>query len=160
MKPTAYIETTVISYLTGRPSRDLIVAAHQQITIEWWERSRMNYDFYISEFVRIEASKGDLHAAEKRMNVVNKLTLLEITNRVRELATVIMQKGLLPRQAVEDAFHISTATVHCLDYLVTWNCKHIANAAKRGTIELICRRQGFDPPVICTPEQLPPRSPI
>ncbi|TAK53414.1 MAG: DNA-binding protein [Bacteroidetes bacterium] len=154
MKPSAYIETSVISYLTGRPSRDLIVAAHQQITTDWWERHREHYRLYISEFVSLEASKGDVHAAEKRMIVVNQLELLEVNEIARELAMIIIQKGLLPREAVEDAFHIAVATVHRVDYLVTWNCKHIANAEIQKIIAKTVAESGFELPTICTPEEL------
>ncbi|MBS4028878.1 MAG: type II toxin-antitoxin system VapC family toxin [Ignavibacteriales bacterium] len=154
MKPTVYIETTVISYLTARPSRDLIVAAHQQITLDWWEKKHNNYDFYVSEFVLKEASKGDATAAQKRMDVVNKITLLRITDEITSLGILFMKQAHLPKNATEDALHIATATVHQMDYLVTWNCKHIANAEIQKMLKNIAASNGYELPLICTPEEL------
>lgn len=153
-KPTVYLETSVISYLTARPSRDLIVAAHQQITHEWWEDDRVGFDLYISLFVQQEAAGGDPQAAQKRFQVVSGLALLDVTDEVGELAAIIMAQTGLPTKAGVDALHMAVAAVNNIDYLLTWNCKHIANAALRPQIEAVCRAGGYKPPVLCTPEEL------
>ncbi len=148
------METSVVSYLTALPSSRLLLAAHQQITQEWWS-GRSAYQIYISQFVLDEASRGDPAAAERRTNALQGLQLLDITGDVVALASMLIARGGLPQKARLDAFHVAVATVHGMDYLLTWNCKHIANAAHRAKMEEICRLEGFEPPVICTPMELP-----
>jgi hypothetical protein len=123
-----YIETTIPSYLTARPSRDIVQAARQQLTREWWEVERRNYDLCISQIVLDEAAAGDAEAAQRRMVVIDALPLLDLTFEVDALAGTIMQSGLLPASASRDAVHIAVATVHQVHFLLTWNCRHIANA--------------------------------
>jgi hypothetical protein len=154
MKPKAYIETSIVSYLTARQSRDLVVAAHQQVTHEWWA-SRRNFELFASPFVVDEASAGDESAATSRLAVLAEAALLEITEDVITLAEKLIAGGGLPAQARVDALHISMAAVHGMNYLLTWNCKHIANATLRGKIEELCREAGVEPPAICTPLELP-----
>jgi predicted nucleic acid-binding protein len=154
MKPKVYIETTVISYLTARPSRDLIIAAHQQVTQEWWEEYAPHFDLYISQQVLQEATAGDTQAAEHRLQTLEGLPLLEMQVEVLTLARALITDGVIPSKAAEDALHIAVATVHGMDYLVTWNCKHIANAVTRNAVIEVCRSYGYEPPVICTPEEL------
>ena len=149
-----YLETTIPSYLTSRPSRDLIIAAHQQITREWWEEQRNDFQLYISQLVIDEAGAGDPTAAHERLNVLHDLPLLDITPEVSELATDILTSGKIPRKAATDAAHIAIASVHGMDFLITWNCAHIANAVNAKAIALICRSKGWECPVICTPEEL------
>jgi hypothetical protein len=153
MNPKTYVETTIISYLTARPSRDLVRAAHQQVTEEWW-RGRAAHDLYISQFVIDEAGRGDPKAAARRLEAIRGIPLLDLTVDVGALATDLLTKGGLPEKARVDALHVATATVNGMDYLLTWNCKHIANATLRGKIEEICRSAGFAPPIICTPIEL------
>jgi predicted nucleic acid-binding protein len=153
MGPTVYIETSIISYLTGRPTSDVVQAAHQRITRQWW-KGRTQFDLCVSEFVLWEASHGDPTAARRRARALSGLPVLALTNEATVLAAALARESGLPRKAVVDAFHIAVATVHGADYLLTWNCRHIANAAMRGTIERVCRSEGFVPPVICTPEEL------
>ena len=153
MKPRAYLETTVISYLTALPSRDLVLAAHQQVTRDWWS-TRDAFQLYVSQFVVDEASAGDAAAAERRVAILRDLTLLDLTSAATLLAGELVRQGGLPAKAKIDALHIAVASVHGMDYLVSWNCAHIANATLRGRIEDICRGAGFDPPVICTPIEL------
>ncbi len=126
MKLKVYIETSVISYLTARPSRDLVTAAHQQLTIDWWEDRSTDFDLYISQLVVREASAGDEDAAKRRLNVVEQIPLLELNEEVLTLAHSLVEDGPLPQKASEDALHIAVATVHGMDFLLTWNCKHIA----------------------------------
>ena len=154
MKSRLYVETTIPSYLTSRPSRDLIIAGHQQITREWWENRRDTFQLFISQLVVDEAGAGDPVAARKRLKVLQGLSLLDITPEVAELASSILASGKIPRKAATDAAHIAIAAVHGMDFLVTWNCVHIANAANAKALAFICRKHAFECPVICTPEEL------
>lgn len=154
MKPTAYIETSIVSYLTAWPSRDLVRAAHQQVTRDWWA-SRGNFALFASQFVLDESAAGDERAAAARLVALEETTLLEVTEDAIVLAEKLMAGGGLPSQARVDSLHIAIAAVHGMDYLLTWNCKHIANATLRGKIEDLCRDAGFEPPTICTPFELP-----
>jgi len=154
MKPRLYLETTVPGYLTSWPSRDLIVAGHQQITREWWEKRTGAFRLYISQLVIDEASAGDPFAARQRLRVLQNLPILDITPEVAELASSILSAGKIPRKAATDAAHIALAAVHGMDFLATWNCVHIANAAIAKALAFICREHGFECPVICTPEEL------
>jgi predicted nucleic acid-binding protein len=154
MKPRLYLETTIPSYLTSRPSRDLIIAGHQQITREWWEKRRDAFQLYISQLVVDEASAGDPGAARERLKVIQDLPLLDITPEVEVLASGILASGTIPRKAATDAAHIAVAAVHGLDFLVTWNCVHIANALIAKAVAKICGQHGYECPGICTPEEL------
>lgn len=154
MKPKVYIETSVISYLTSWPSRDLIVAANQQITHDWWQLHYQDFDFYISQLVINEASSGDVDAAKRRLDVVKDIPLLETSKIAVNFAELLVTEGSIPQQAIEDALHIAIATLNGMDYLLTWNFKHIANATMRYNIERICRISGYEPPIICTPQEL------
>jgi predicted nucleic acid-binding protein len=154
MKPKVYLETSVISYLTSRPSRDLIVAANQQITQEWWQIRRAGFDLYISQLVIQEASAGDETMAEQRLQVIEDIPLLELSEEAVTFAERLVKDGPLPQKAVEDALHIAVATLNGMDYLLTWNFRHIANATMRYKIERVCRSEGYEPPVICTPQEL------
>jgi hypothetical protein len=145
MKSRLYLETTTPSYLTSRPSRDLIIASHQQITREWWEKRRDTFQVYISQLVVDEASAEDPVAARERLKVVQDLPLLDITPEVAELASGILASGKVPRKATTDAGHIAiAAAVHGMDFLVARNCAHIANAAIAKSLALICREHVCD----------------
>jgi hypothetical protein len=154
MQPTVYIETTIVSYLTAKPSRDLVTAAHQQITQEWWARRRADFELFVSQFVIQEASMGDVEMAQKRLGELRAIPLLKVNQNVEDLARDLIANGALPWKAAVDALHIGVATVHGMDYLLTWNCKHIANAEMQSKVAAVCRDRGFEPPVICTPEEL------
>lgn len=153
MKPRLYVETSIVSYLTALPSRDLVQAAHQQLTHDWWA-ARAQFDLYVSQFVIDEASVGDRSAAARRLAALRNATLLTTTPDAVSLARELVRAGGLPERAIVDAFHIAIAAVHGMDYLLSWNCKHIANAATRGKIEATCRLWGAEPPTICTPIEL------
>lgn len=152
-KETVYIETTVVSYLTAWLSRDLIRAAHQQITQEWWNNRREDFEIFVSEFVINEASAGD-RAAEKRIGALENIAILDVNQNVENLAKKLIADKALPPKAATDALHIAVASVHGIDYLLSWNCKHIANAEMQGAIESVCLEEGFKYPKICTPEEL------
>ena len=154
MKWKVYVETSVISYLTSRMSRDLIVAGHQQITQEWWSNRHGKFELFVSQPVLEEASVGDQEAAQQRLSVLVDLPLLEITETALTLAKDLVRLGPLPQKAEVDALHIGIAVTNRVDYLLTWNCKHLANAALRRRIERVCRARGYDPIIICTPEEL------
>lgn len=149
-----YVETSIVSYLVSRPSGDVRVASSQLYTQDWWESRRGDFDLYVSEFVLAEASLGDLDAARRRLDVVAQIDELEATQAVRELAFALISHGSIPRSAEMDAYHVAIATVHGMDYLLTWNCTHIANATMRSKIESVCRLSGYEPPTICTPQEL------
>ena len=130
------------------------MAAHQQITRFWWDARRDNFEIFISQFVINEASDGDAVQAQKRLNTIEPFTQLEITDDVLRLAEAFLSKNIIPKKAVTDAAHIAVASVHGIDYLMTWNCAHIANATIFNAVKNICLKEGFSFPIICTPEEL------
>lgn len=150
-----YLESSFIGYLTSDPSRDVTTWVHQQASRDWWD-SRQRFELFISEVVERELSAGNPELAAKRMDAVEGLRRLELTSEALDLAKHLIERGPLPIKAELDALRIALATVHGMDYLLTWNCKHIANAAMQRKIAAVCRREGFEPPVICTPEELMP----
>ena len=154
MPPSVYLETTILSYLTARPARDLIGAARQQVTRDWWGERRQRYTLYVSEVVLAEAAVGDPDAAARRLDAAAGLPLLEITAAVAALAVTLRARVRLPERAAVDAVHMATAAVHGVDYLLTWNLRHIANAELRPLMEAACRAAGYAPPVIATPDEL------
>lgn len=151
---TVYLETTFISYLVSRPSRDLLVAAHQQTTKDWWLERRQNFECYVSQVLLDEASAGDPEEAKTRMAMISDFPALEITEEAESLAAAIIGSGAIPPHAVRDAAHIAIATINDMDYLLTWNCKHLANAQIIRRLAVVCNQQGYSMPVICTPEEL------
>ena len=151
---SVYLETTFISYLVTHPSRDLQVAAHQQMTHEWWSDRRDQFDCYVSQIVADEASVGDPRESAKRMKVIDDLQFLDLTEDSEMLTEAILSTGALPKQADRDAAHIAVATAHEMDYLLTWNCRHLANAQIMRRISALCEEAGFRMPLICTPEEL------
>jgi predicted nucleic acid-binding protein len=153
-KPLVYVETTIISYLTSRRNRDLIVAAHQEVTREWWERRRSAFRLVASQLVLAEAAAGDPAAARGRLELLESIELVEATPEALELARSLVANGAIPAAAPEDALHVAIAATNGADYLLTWNCKHIANATIRSRIEVECQRAGLLPPVLCTPLEL------
>jgi len=155
MKPRVYVETTIPSYLTAWPSRDLVRAAQQQVTREWWDR-RDGFDLYVSRMVLVECQAGNATAAAARLTALTGLPVLEPTADTADLADALVREVPLPRRAVADALHIALAAIHGMQYLLTWNCTHIANATLRPQIEAVCRAAGFEPPLICTPQELGP----
>lgn len=151
---TVYLETSFISYLVARPSGDLLVAAHQKTTQDWWAVRRSEFRCYVSQVVIDEASAGDPVEAQKRLAVVNTLSALDITPEAETLTQGIMATGVLPVAAARDAAHVAVAAFHGVDFLLTWNCKHLANAQIMRKIETVCRATGYRMPLICTPEEL------
>ena len=154
MKRRVYIETSVVSYLASRPSRDVVSAGRQQLTHTWWEIRRPVFDLVISQVVLDEVRAGDPHAAQRRMAFVAALPLLDITDEATELAATLIERVPLPPQAAADAAHIAVAAYHGVDFLLTWNVAHIANAALRRRMEDVCRGHGYQAPILCTPDEL------
>ncbi len=152
--PKVYLETTIASYLTAHTSRNLVVAAHQELTLEWWNQHRHRFDVFVSALVLEEAASGDPEMAARRLVELRGIPVLGLDEDARALAKRFLDSGLLPTKAVGDAIHVALATLHGMDYLLTWNCRHIANAEiVRGLVRL-CAEAGYELPALCTPEQL------
>lgn len=151
---TVYIETTVVGHLAGRIVGDLLVSARQRVTREWWRTEGTKFRILISQLVIDECADGDADAASERLDVIKNVELIELTDEVDALANALLMGNAIPLSEPRDAIHIAVAAVNGVDYLLTWNFKHIANASLRGRIEEVCRDAGFEPPIICTPEEL------
>jgi predicted nucleic acid-binding protein len=152
---SAYIETSVVSYLVSRRNqRDLIVAAHQELTREWWENRRKEFTLYASAVVIEEALRGDEGFARARMALLEQMRLADVTAAARELAARLLLEAGLPAKANADALHIAVCAVNGIDFLLTWNCTHLANAVMIPRVNSTCRAAGFEPPYICTPQEL------
>ena len=153
MKPRVYLETTIPSYLTARPSRQLVRAAHQQLTRDWWNR-RDEYELFTSQLVLDECGAGDQTAATERLNALAGVPLVDQPAAVDVLAAALLRDVRLPPRAAADARHIATSALAGMDYLLTWNLRHLANLSFRPLVELTCRATGCEPPAICTPADL------
>lgn len=154
MPSNLYLETTIFSYLAARPSRDLIVAAHQQLTQDWWHLHREEFELFASEIVHREVAAGDPEVARIRLELLSTCRLLAATDEALSLAEALVERRAVPEQVAEDAAHIAIATVNGMDYILTWNCKHIANARLQRAIASVCLDLGYELPIICTPEEL------
>jgi predicted nucleic acid-binding protein len=154
MSETVYIETSIIGYLTARPSNNLILMANLEATREWWETRRDQFTLYISQVVLDEVARGDAEIATKRLEILRDFPLLEVSEAVQNLAAQFLGKSNLPPKAADDALHIAAATVYGLDYLLTWNCRHIANAQIQKKLAQISLDAGYELPTICTPYEL------
>ncbi len=153
-RPRLYLETTIPSYLTARPSRDLKIARMQRITARWWSSWRTQFEIYVSELVIAEARKGDREAAERRLSVIQPFPELRVSLKSEALKVQLVERCGLPRPAVDDARHVALAAVNKIAFLLTWNCSHLANPQAANKIAAICRSEGYACPVLCTPEQL------
>lgn len=154
MKPTVYIETTVISYRMAKSSRDLIIAAHQQITHEWWDIAIPRFDAFISPIVLEEISKGDADAAKLRLDSVSSFQLLEVLSEVRDLADSYFSAIEIPEKARADSYHLAVAAWHGMDFLISWNCSHIVSGRVKRIVEEINSANRIRTPIVCTPEEL------
>jgi hypothetical protein len=154
MPSRVYLETTVLSYLVGRPSRDVAVNAHQVLTKLWWERVQDRFDLVVSAVTIKEAGAGDSEMARRRLALIGGIPAVPITAEVSNLADSLIAMGALPAKALADALHLSAAAVNRVEYLVTWNLKHLAGAVTRRRLENALRDSGYEPPTICTPEEL------
>jgi hypothetical protein len=154
LKKRVYIETSIVSYLTARPSPILVTAAHQQITRDWWARCRPGFDLYGSQLVLDEAGKGNPEAARARLLALRGLPLLDVIPRAIDLGAEIVAHGLVSKEAGTDTLHLAMAVVHRMDALLTWNCRHLANAVILSQISPFVRIRGYQMPAVCTPEEL------
>ena len=153
-RKTVYIETSVVSYLTARPTANLLAAAWQKVTLDWWETRRRRFNLFTSEVTVQEAGRGDREARAKRLAALADIPLLPITDEVGPLATALVREAALPEKALNDALHVAVAAVHGVDYLLTWNYRHLDNAEKKPAIRDTCMRLGHASPEICTPLEL------
>lgn len=149
-----YLETTIVSYLTAWLSRDLIVAARPRLTQEWWTRRRPDFEVYVSDLVVAEATAGDQDAVRRRREILEPLPALVTTPQALSLARALVRALSLPERATPDALHVAIAASHGMDYLLTWNATHLANAELRLRVERTCRQAGWEPPLLCTPDEL------
>jgi predicted nucleic acid-binding protein len=154
MKPTLYIETSVISYLTSRLRPDPIVAGQMLETRKWWAESRFAFELFTSELVLEEASRGDPTAAAERLEALADLALTPVGDATTQLAEALVLGHALPEKARVDALHLAICAINQINFLATWNCRHLANATLREKIEHVCRQGGYNSPIICTPAQL------
>ncbi|MBO3461504.1 type II toxin-antitoxin system VapC family toxin [Aetokthonos hydrillicola Thurmond2011] len=154
MSETVYIETSVIGYLTVRPSNNLILMANASATRSWWDTRALQFTLYISQVVLDEVARGDAEIASRRLEMLCNFPLLQVNEAVKDLASQFLTKSNLPPKAADDALHIALATVYNLDYLLTWNCKHIANAQIQKKLAQISNVAGYELPTICTPYEL------
>ena len=153
---SVYIETSIPSYLTARPSRDIRTAAWQQLTSQWWDEARHDYELFTSELVVVEASEGDPEAAERRLELLRSVTALVVDHEMETLAAKLIAGGGFPPAANVDALHVAIAAVQGRDLFLTWNCRHINNAETKPLMRSICAAAGYTCPEICTPQELLP----
>jgi predicted nucleic acid-binding protein len=154
MSETVYIETSIVGYLTVRPSNNLILMANLEFTRQWWNTRRDHFALYISQVVLDEVARGDAEMASRRLEILRDFSSLEVNQAVQDLAVEFLAKSSLPPKAANDALHIAVATVYGLDYLLTWNCKHIANAQIQKKLSQISSAVGYELPTLCTPYEL------
>ena len=154
LRRRVYVETSIVSYLTGIPSRNLLAAAWQSLTSEWWRRRRPFFEVYVSELVWEEARRGDSEASKRRLAALEGIPLLKLTDSSVQLSQKLLSEGALPKKAADDALHIALAAVHNVDYLLTWNCRHIDNAENKPFVRSVIFAQGYACPEICTPQEL------
>ncbi len=154
MARTVYIETSIVSYLTARPARDLVAAAWQNATGQWWEMQRQHFDLFTSQLVVREAGQGHPEAGQRRLAVLANIPHLSMPEAVTSLAVALLTEGALPQKATDDALHVAVSAYHNVDYLLTWNCRHIDNAEMKPLMRSICITQGYTCPEICTPLEL------
>jgi hypothetical protein len=156
LKPRIYVETSIPSYLAARPSRDLVVAAQQQITHRWWETVAEHFDLYISEVVMDEIRVGDPEVAQRRFSFVDGLAILKSDEETLRLTKFYDGELGLTGKARADLPHFAFAVAYQMDFLATWNCSHIANAIVIRRLHRINEAAGLHIPIILTPSELEP----
>jgi hypothetical protein len=154
MKEIVYIETTIVSYLVARPSRDLVLAAHQQVTRDWWQEERPMYECVTSEETVREAAQGDAAMVQSRLQALEGMFVIGISSEIESLAATFLSTGALPATMRPDATHLAAATLARADYLLTWNCKHLANAHVLRRLRKEAEKRGWKLPEVCTPLEL------
>ena len=153
-KPKVYVETTVVSDATALPTNDLVLAGRQYVTREWWKTSRERFDLYSSRVVDIEIRRGDVGAAQRRVAAMKDIPEVEVSKAAVRLARELIDRKAVPKEYPDDELHIAAAATNGLDYLVSWNFKHITNANTIPLVARICAENGYQCPCICTPQML------
>jgi predicted nucleic acid-binding protein len=151
---TIYIETSIVSYLTSRLSTQVVQLARQMMTRHWWENDRDQHELFASEYVVLESSEGDPGFAKMRLDAIAHTELLDVDPQIPAIANELISRSVLPEKALLDALHISTAAFHGIEYLLTWNCKHIANAMTLPRVYRLLDDLGLATPLICTIEEM------
>jgi len=151
---TVYIETTIVSYLVANPGRDVLIAAHQQLTRQWWQNERGRYECFTSAEVVREATLGDAEMSRRRLEALASLTALAVDESARQIAQALMTTGILPPAAAADALHAAVASRYRINILLTWNCRHLANPHLTGRLRAFMQQHGLTLPEICTPIEL------
>lgn len=154
MKPRVYIESSVVSYLTARPSRHILTLARQDLTLSWWALHHQEFTGFASQLVVQEISRGDVDAALKRVNLCQQLSMLEISQEAEDLAGKLLEQGAIPKTEPEDALHVAIAVVNRMDYIATWNFVHMVGASAKFKLQLHISRLGYVPPILVTPQEL------
>ena len=154
MQLRVYVETSVISYLIARDSKNPVILVRQQSTREWWNTERNQYELFVSDLVHEEAGRGDEDNALARLKAIEDFAVLPVNVEAKNLAALLLKLNAVPMNAAEDAAHIAIATVHSMRFLLTWNFRHINNVSKQRLIESVCYSEGFVCPVICSPNDL------
>ena len=151
---TVYVETSVVSYLTARATSNLLAAAWQTATAEWWDTHRPRFELRTSALTLEEAGRGHQDAAARRLEALDGIAMLPITEATVTLADALILRRALPAGVQNDAIHIAVSAVHGVDYLLTWNFRHLANAETRPLVREVCEQLGYSSPEICTPSEL------
>nr|VFK40987.1 MAG: hypothetical protein BECKSD772F_GA0070984_108214 [Candidatus Kentron sp. SD]VFK46778.1 MAG: hypothetical protein BECKSD772E_GA0070983_108014 [Candidatus Kentron sp. SD]VFK80863.1 MAG: hypothetical protein BECKSD772D_GA0070982_11695 [Candidatus Kentron sp. SD] len=154
MKKSVYVESSVVSYFTSRPSRDVVIAGHQTVTVEWWQLGRSAYEVFVSPLVIQEISDGDPLAAEARLEAIAGIPSVLISVDAQPIAEALVSSKAIPANSPRDALHIAIAATQGLDYLLTWNFKHINNANTRLLVSNVVSDFGYACPILCSPEEL------
>lgn len=152
--PRVYIETTIPSFLAARPSRDVVIAGKQETTRIWWELRAPRFELFVSPFVWDEASLGDPVVARRRCDLLAELAVLAVDAEATRIAEALVASGCIPVNAATDASHVAVATRHGMDFILTWNCAHIANAQALPHLRAVSASLGYELPTICTPDEL------
>ena len=154
MKKTVYIETTIVSYLTGRPSGDLLIAARQLQTRQWWDEESKKHELLVSNAVLEEIAEGDTDQASKRLALIEGISVINMSDNVKDVAESLIHKCSIPPNSYYDAIHVAICAVYDIDLLLTWNCKHLANPFMLPKSYSVLQALGYTSPLIVTPEQL------
>jgi len=155
MKPVVYVETSVVSYYTARPSRDIIVLAHQEITRQWWPRAKEQFELVVSDVVADQIMQNPEDLRDEQLRAIEGLRRLPVLPKCEEVAKVYLARLPGAKRTREDALHLAIACVHAVDYFVSWNCGRIASILVRPKIAALNRRRRLFTPMVCTPETLP-----
>lgn len=154
MKPRIYLETTVVSYYVSRPSRDLVIAGHQEATRVFWESLDDQFEPYVSGLVLREAGKGDADQAHARLEALKGYPVLDIDDRAELLARILIDSKAIPKEYPEDALHVAVAAVNGMEIIATWNFAHLNNPFIRKSVRRAVESEGYVCPEIASPDEI------